>query len=67
MRRRFCQFTLSKDNEISISFLSDVPKKAYIPETPRLALDLGPATLFATNKGTLTDRGFSRSFRVMTC
>ncbi|MGD1076581.1 MAG: hypothetical protein ABR903_10975 [Thermodesulfovibrionales bacterium] len=63
MRRRFDQLNLSEDDEISISFVKDVPKKAYVPETPRLAVDLGLGTLRAVDKGALTGNGFFEVFQ----
>jgi putative transposase len=57
-RRNFCQVNLSEDNEISVFFIKDVPKNPYVPETSKIALDLGLATLLATDRGDLTGRGF---------
>ena len=39
--------------------IKDIEKKEdYIPQTPKIGLDLGLKTLFATNKGDLFGRGF---------
>jgi len=57
-RRNFCQVNRSEDSKIAVTFIKDVLKKAYVPEIPKIALDLGLTTLFATNRGDLTGRRF---------
>jgi putative transposase len=58
-RKNFCQFNLNRDGELTISFVKDVPKDdSYIPETPKIAIDIGLSTLFATDRGNLFGRDF---------
>jgi len=54
--KNFCQVNMTEDNNLVISLVKDVPEPVYIPETPRVALDLGLVTLFATNNGDLMGR-----------
>jgi putative transposase len=63
-RRNFCQINLSDDNELSISFIKDVSQKTdYVPQTPKVALDIGLSTLLATDKGDLLGRSFFGSLK----
>ena len=55
-RRNFCQVNLSEDRKLSVTFIKDVLKKAYVPEIPKMALDLGLTTLFAINRPGRPDR-----------
>lgn len=58
-RRNFCQVNLKENNEISICFIKDVPKKdSYLPLTAKIALDLGLSTLLASDKGDCFGQGF---------
>ena len=57
-RKRFCQINLTEDDEITVSFIKDVPRLEYIPITPKFALDLGLVYLFASDKGDLFGRQF---------
>lgn len=57
-RQDFCHINLAGNNEITVSLIKDVSKPTYLPETPSIALDLGLATLFATNRGDLMGRNF---------
>ena len=57
-RRSFCQINLTEDDEITVSFIKDVPRLEYIPITPKFALDLGLVYLFASDKGDLFGRQF---------
>jgi putative transposase len=58
-RQNFCQINLLDDNEFSISFVKDVPRNSsYVPETPKVSLDMGLAILFATDRGDLLGRNF---------
>lgn len=58
--KKFCQINLQDNNKLTVSFVKDVPRKTndYIPETPKIALDLGLLILFATDKGDLLGRKF---------
>lgn len=60
VRKKFCQVNLTKAGEITVSFVKDVPSEVgiYLPQTPKIALDLGLKTLFATDKGDLLGRRF---------
>lgn len=58
-RNNFVQINLSPQEEVSFSFVKDVPACSdYLPLLPKLSLDLGFATLFASNKGDLWGRSF---------
>jgi len=58
-RKNFIQVNISETNDVSFSFTKDVPARTdYVPETPKLALDLGFATLFASDQGDLWGRTF---------
>jgi putative transposase len=58
-KKNFCQVNLDENNELSVSFIKDVPKNAdYVPLTPKISLDLGLCTLFASDKGDLYGRKF---------
>jgi len=59
VRKNFVQVNVSENNVVSFSFIKDVPARAgYLPETDKLALDLGLSTLFASNHGDLWGRTF---------
>lgn len=57
-RKNFCQINLTENNEITISFIKDVPVSEYTPTTSRVSLDLGLVVLFASDKGDLFGRQF---------
>ncbi len=63
--KKFLQVNVS-EAEVSFSFVKDVPaNKDYLPETPKLSLDLSFATLFASVKGDLFAERFSLFFKNM--
>lgn len=58
-RRNFCQINLTEDNQVSVCFIKNVPKKDnYLPLTNKVALDLGLSTLLASDRGDLFGRDF---------
>jgi putative transposase len=59
-QKKFCQVNLNDKNEISISFIKDIPdhKKDYVPAIDRLCVDIGLVTAMATDKGDLFGRDF---------
>ena len=59
-RKNFCQVNLNDKNELSMSFIKDVPdqKESYIPETDKICVDIGLVTAMATDKGDLFGRDF---------
>lgn len=59
IRKNFIQVNVSDNNTVSFSFIKDAPAPTdYLPETDKLALDLGLSTLFASNHGDLWGRTF---------
>jgi putative transposase len=58
-RRNFCQINVSDDNELYVLLIKDVSRELdYVPQTPKVALDIGLSTLFVTDKGDLIGRNF---------
>jgi putative transposase len=58
-RRNFCQVNLTEDNQVSFSFIKEVPRRdTYMQITDKIALDLGFSTLLASDRGDLFGRGF---------
>jgi putative transposase len=59
-RKNFCQVNLNDKNELSMSFIKDVPdqKESYIAETDKICVDIGLVTAMATDKGDLFGRDF---------
>ena len=59
-QKKFCQANLNDKNEISISFIKDVPdhKKDYVPAIDKICVDIGLVTAMATDKGDLFGRDF---------
>jgi putative transposase len=58
-RKNFIQINITDKNEVSFCFTKDVPARTdYVPEMPKLALDLGFVTLFASDRGDLWGRTF---------
>ena len=58
--KNFVQFNFGKKDKIGIVFLKDIDKIEYIPKTDKIGLDLGLKNLFATNRGDIFGRGFSK-------
>jgi putative transposase len=58
--KNFVQINLNQNQEIKITLLKDIEKQNYLPQTPKIALDLGLKNLFASNNGDLFGRNFSK-------
>jgi len=58
--KNFCQIGLTDNNELTVSFIKEVPDKkdTYKPVTDRISIDTGLKTLFATNTGDLFGKRF---------
>jgi len=58
--KNFCQVGLTDNNELTVSFIKDVPDKrdTYKPVTGKISIDTGLKALFATNAGDLFSRRF---------
>lgn len=61
--KKFVQLNFNQKNEIKVTLLKDIQKQSYLPQTPKIALDLGLKNLFATNYGDIFGRGFSKLIR----
>ena len=54
--KNFCQIIVK--DKIEVGLMKEVGKRAYVPETDKIGLDLGLSNLFASNKGDLFSRRF---------
>jgi putative transposase len=59
-RKNFCQVNLNRDEEISVSFVKEVPnsKNKYLPLTDKICVDIGLATAISTDRGDLLGKNF---------
>jgi len=57
--KKFCQINIDRDGNIKLNLIKDKEKTFVdVPQTPKIALDLGLNNLFATDKGDLFGRQF---------
>lgn len=56
--KRFCQINIGEQERLTLCLIKDIAKRAYVPQTPKIALDFGMRNLFATDTGDLYGRDF---------